>query len=358
MMYDVGFGRKAMMVPCMLHKFGRACKHVLVLGAVLYFTLLPILVVLWTLLPEDNSVLALTNIFAPYLFAPLAVLLPLALLLRLHVLFWPGVGLLVLAGALFVPAMLPTAPRPETQPVLRVATFNQLYSNSDVEGTLAVLLRQDADIIALQELSYPVQQALDELEQRYPYRVLQPHHLPGGLGIVSRYPITQVESLEGIRALRAIVQVDGQPITLINVHPSPPNGLALVRLPFTQLHLPTYDPSRRNEQLAHLLPIIPTIEGPLIVAGDLNTADREQMYQRFAALLHDAHSETAWGPGYTYSNHGWVLGHTYAPLLPRVRLDYIWSSGGLVPVAAHTSCEVAASDHCMVVADLGWQSTP
>jgi endonuclease/exonuclease/phosphatase (EEP) superfamily protein YafD len=342
----------------MLHKYGRACKFIILAVAALYCTLLPILVALWALFPEDNSLLALTNIFAPFLFAPLAILLPLTWLLRLRVLLWPGMGLLILAGVLFVPGMLPTAPGSDTAPVLRVVTFNQLYSNSDVDDTLAVLLRQDADIIALQELSYPVQQALDELEQQYPYRVLQPHHLPGGLGIVSRYPLTQVETLEGIRGLRATVQVEGQPITLINVHPSPPNGSTALRLPYTRFYLPTYDPSRRNEQLAHLLAVIPTIEGPLIVAGDLNTADREPLYNRFAALLHDAHSETAWGPGYTYSNHGWVLGHEYAQWLPRVRLDYIWSSGGLVPVAAHTTCEVEASDHCMVVADLGWQSEP
>jgi endonuclease/exonuclease/phosphatase (EEP) superfamily protein YafD len=328
------------------------------LGGGLYCTLLPILVVLWALFPEDNSLVALTNIFAPYFFVPLAILLPLALVLRLRVLLWPGFGLLVLAGVLFVPAMLPSAPRPETKPVLRVATFNQFYTNSDVDSTMAVLLRQDADIIAVQELSHPVQQALDELEQQYPYRVLQPHHLPGGLGIVSRYPLTQIETLEGIRALRATVQIDDQPITFINGHPSPPAGSALLRLPFTQLYLPTYDPSRRNEQLAHLLAVIPTVEGPLIVAGDLNTADREPMYRRFAALLHDAHAETGWGPGHTYSNHGWGMHGIYAQALPRVRLDYIWSGGGLVPLAAHTNCEIAASDHCMVVADLGWQNAP
>jgi endonuclease/exonuclease/phosphatase (EEP) superfamily protein YafD len=329
-------------------------------GVVFYCMLLLMLVMLWTLFPEDTGVLALTNIFAPYLFAPLAILLPLALLLRSRVLLWPGVSLFVLAGALFVPSMLPSASRPDTDPELRIVTFNQLYSNSDVDSTLAVLLRQDADIIALQELSYPVQQALDELEQQYPYRVLQPHHLPGGMGMVSRYPITQVEELEGIRGLRATVLVDGQPITLLNVHPSPPNGIMELRLPFSQrqVRLPGYDPSRRNEQLAPLLAIIPSIEGPLIVAGDLNTADREPMYRRFAALLHDAHGETGWGPGYTYSNHGWGLNPAYMPVLPRVRLDYIWSSGGLVPVSAYTTCEVAASDHCMVVAELGWQSTP
>jgi endonuclease/exonuclease/phosphatase (EEP) superfamily protein YafD len=37
--------------------------------------------------------------------------------------------------------------------------------------------------------------------------------------------------------------------------------------------------------------------------------------------------------------------------IPLIRIDYVWSAGGVVPAAARVAC-ASRSDHCMVIADL------
>jgi len=330
----------------------RAAHRLILLASALYLLGLGILAALWLLTSWRPAWLVALNIFAPYLLVPLLALLPLALVWRSRTLLALALLYGVAGGVLFVPQMLPVLPRPNMAPALRVVTFNQLYANRDVAGTLDVLLAQDADIIGLQELSPELTYALAQHREQYPYQALNPYELPGGLGLVSRYPLEQVELLEDTRGIRGIVTVDGQQVTLINVHPSPPSGLIGMRVPLMRepLLVGTYDPQRRNAQLARVREIVDATPGPLVLLGDFNTSDREPIYEEFAARLHDAFDEAGWGPGYTYSNH-WRW-------LPQVRIDYIWSSAHLLPLEAQVSCAAHASDHCLVWADLGWQAAP
>jgi endonuclease/exonuclease/phosphatase (EEP) superfamily protein YafD len=330
----------------------RAGRRLFLLASGLYLLGLSAAAALWFLTAWRPDWLVLLNIFAPYLLLPLLALLPLALLWRSRALLALVLVYGVVGGVLLVPQMMPALPRPDAAPALRVVTFNQLFSNRDIAETIEVLLAQDADVIGLQELSPELAHALAQHRERYPYQVLNPYELPGGLGLVSRYPLEQVEPLHDLRGLRAILTVEGQRVTLINTHPSPPGGLVGLRLPFVSepLLVGAYTPHRRNAQLARLLDIVDTTPGPLLLLGDFNTADREPIYQEFAARLHDAFDEAGWGPGYTYSNR-WRW-------LPQVRIDYVWSSAHLPPLEAQVSCEASGSDHCLVRADLGWQAAP
>jgi hypothetical protein len=36
---------------------------------------------------------------------------------------------------------------------------------------------------------------------------------------------------------------------------------------------------------------------------------------------------------------------------PLIRIDYIWSAGGVVPIATRIACS-SESDHCLVIADI------
>jgi endonuclease/exonuclease/phosphatase (EEP) superfamily protein YafD len=327
-------------------RVGQLLRSLLLIGMMIYIISMLMLVVLWNLAPGWTAWLALSNIFAPYLFLPLVVVLPLALLLRAKGVFGASVVLLLVAGVLFVPAVIPSRPLfaaapVSEQPVLRVVTFNQLSSNNDIDGTLAVLLAQDADVIALQELSHAMAEALERHRADYPFQVLDPLDVPGGLGFVSRYPLDTVEPLEGIRAFRTTADIAGQMVTFINVHTSPPLGS--MSIPLTDRQFPGYDPSARNAQLDYLLRVVSN-ERSLIVAGDFNTAPREQMYKSFANALRDAYAETGWGFGQTFPNS--------QRLVPQVRIDYIWTSQDIMPLSATVNCKASGSDHCMLIADL------
>ncbi len=333
-------------------QMARAAHRLILLVSGLYLLGTGILAALWLLTSWRPAWLVALNIFAPYLLLPLLALLPLALVWRSRTLLALGVLYGAAGGVLFVPQMLPVLPRPDVAPALRVVTFNQLYANRDVAGTLDVLLAQDADIIGLQELSPELARALAQHREQYPYQALNPYELPGGLGFLSRYPLEQVELLEGVRGIRGVATVDGRQVTLINVHPSPPSGLVEMRVPLMRdpLLVGAYDPQRRNAQLVRVREVVDATSGPLVLLGDFNTSDREPIYQAFSARLYDAFDEAGWGPGYTYSNH-WRW-------LPQVRIDYILSNSYLPPVEAQVSCAATGSDHCLVRADLGWRAAP
>jgi endonuclease/exonuclease/phosphatase (EEP) superfamily protein YafD len=343
----------------LLHRLYQGITFILT-GLTLFYTLaMLLLAVLWWLLPTRLGIIELTNIFAFIFFLPLPLLVLLALLLRPWLLRLSVVALLVLFLVEMGAAMLPHLPHPapDTPPALRVITFNELFETSDAASKLDVLLAEDADVIALQELTDPLALALAQHTNEYPYQVLHPRAGPPGMGVVSRYPIEHAELAgpeAGFDMQRVVLNVDGTQVTMLNIHPVPPRMHApSTRSRLTSLLLADYDTSIRDAQIAYILKSIRSTTGPLIVAGDLNTSDREPMYAPFDALLHDAYGEAGWGPGFTYSNTLYVRGKTIST--PVVRIDYIFSSSDLVPLEAWVNCEAKASDHCMVVADLGFQ---
>jgi vancomycin resistance protein VanJ len=329
----------------------RATRGLLTGAALLYCITVVTLGLLWGIQADRTWWLALSNVFALFWFVPLLLLVPAALLVRSR---WLRAAVsLALAAflALFGARLLPPLGQPTAGTALRVMTLNQLYSNKNVDALIAAIRAQDADIVALQELSQPMADAiLQQLAAEYPYQLLMPAELDNGQGLLSRYPLREVLREPDYPAQRAIVDIDGQAITLINVHLHAPKieTRRLPRLRPARLVL-DYDTSRRARELPALFRAIDAVEGPLVLLGDFNTGDREPPYAALAARLHDAYAEAAWGFGFTFPADP-VLPGWPAPF-PLVRIDYIWSKGGVVPAAARVVCD-SGSDHCAVVADL------
>jgi vancomycin resistance protein VanJ len=320
-------------------------------GATAYCLAIVGLAILWATAPEARWWIAVTNIFAALLFAPLLVLLPAALLLP----SWWLRGVVAMPLAIFLASfgalLVPPAPAPAEGTPLRVVTFNQLHSNRSTEEIVAAIRAQDADVVALQELSWNVADAAEEqLSDLYPYQQLLQREWPSRLGLLSRYPF-EVGPVDGeVKRQLVTLDVTGSPVTLINVHlPSPEYETTV--LPFRRLALPSgYEPFWREREARHLLATIDEIEGPLILLGDHNTSDREPLYQEFAARLTDVYRETSWGFGHTYPTNRGYFGFRLP--FPLIRIDYVWVRDGVAPVASEVLCETAGSDHCMLVADL------
>ena len=146
------------------------------------------------------------------------------------------------------------------------------------------------------------------------------------------------------------MQVGSVDVTLINVSLASPElkrrrlrALRWVKWPGG------YQTSKRSRDVERLVQVIDLVRGPLVVAGDFNLSDREADYAQFAARLHDAYRETNWGFGHTYPGSLRMAGSSIT--LPLTRIDYIWSTGGVLPAATRVVCG-GASDHCMVIADV------
>ncbi len=289
---------------------------------------------------------ALPNIVAPFLFLPLVVLLPLAFWVR-RGLYLACLGTVVLLFALnFGERLLPRVGVrfPEGEP-LRVMTFNHRKSNEQLEAVRDVILRHDADIVALQELSFPVAaMAHASLSEAYPYRVLEPAPTGSGdgLGILSRFPIDQASTHDAYRGQHVQVRVSGKRVTLINVH---------LNVPFKEdsrgaPRLRNFHPDQREHQMDLLLADVAG-DGPLVVLGDFNLSDNEPSYRRLAASMTDAYRRTQAGFGFSYPVQKHYRG---VPVPPLARIDYVWLKE-LEPYSAALDCQTS-SDHCALIADL------
>ncbi len=321
-------------------------------GATLYCIGIVVFAALWSFAPDAHWSIAFSNIFAAHFFVPLLLLVPAALLLRSRwmsvVTALPLLVFLALFGTRFLPR-LGGAGAGATS--LRVATFNQLYLNANLDDQIEAIRAEHADIVALQELVPPAAEAIERnLKAIYPYQSLNPANNVGGMGLLSRYPLEPVETVEGAQGQWAIARVGEHKITIVNVHVHF-SGIARVRSQrFGSLsYFRMYDTRGRLIQVTALRQAARQVGGGLIMMGDFNTGDREPGHAVLSSDLHDAFGETGIGFGFTFPNNK-RMGPITIPI-PLVRIDYIWTGGPVVPVTAHVNCD-GGSDHCMVVADL------
>jgi endonuclease/exonuclease/phosphatase (EEP) superfamily protein YafD len=306
----------------------------------------------------------LLNAFAAYLFIPLLLLPPLILFCRHHRL-WVGAGAagllwLHLYGALVLPT--PTVQAHAEGPTLRVMTYNLLRHNVVPDGIIASIREADADVVALQELNIPVSRAIiAELGDAYPYRVIDARMDKHGMGVLSRYPLRDTgERLPGSlwfgvpRLLELNFQ--GTRVLLLNIHAistSVGHGGDIDIAPARM----EWSIRQREQQMHRLAELAARHEGPLIVAGDLNTGDQNYAYDIVASELNDAWRVAGVGLGYTFpgaagpgSSRPAIAGIRSPKWL--IRIDYIFSSDHWDTTEAAIGPWYGRSDHRPVVARL------
>ncbi len=283
------------------------------------------------------------------LYAPLPFLCLVLLLTRQHrallLLCLPLAVFVFKYGQLFIPQ--PT----ESGPTLRLMSWNLLYNNENMHGIVHAIEREKPDIIAVQELARPQSYALSKsLEAQYPYQLLRPSDDTSGLGIFSRFPITEgfPAKLSGphCRCQHAFITINSQTIEIINVHPHIPHiytsSIRSFKLPIG------IDSATQRDTFEELVKRIKLRKLPLLVLGDLNTTERQQSYIELSEHLDDAFREAGWGLGLTYPQNYRLR---QVPIPAFMRLDYILYSQEWSANAAWINT-ATGSDHAYVVAEL------
>lgn len=339
-------------------------RHILLTATWLYSGLLLAWFGLHWLYADQLWWLALLNAFVPWFFLPLVILIPLQLLLRntpaAFALLAALLLFLLLYGQLFVPTRLRT-PALHT-PVLRVMSFN-IWGGSHTQETAQVIAdNQFPDLVALQELPPDMADLLvQQFSTLYPYRLLKAGYGNHGMGILSRYPLTVLDSTaltDPAWAVQVVqVAAPGHLFTFYNVHPHGTNILLYwqegvsVRANVAQ----SYQARLRFAQ--KLLGDIQQRSGPILVAGDFNSTDQSAVYQQITTQLLDAHRAAGWGFGHTFpayqgSFHG-------LPIPARLmRIDMLFYTGGFQAIDQHVSPTSGESDHLPIVATLQQQVAP
>lgn len=308
-------------------------------------TIVPLLLLLLSALhtwaPQGHGFIALTQIFAPYLFFALVPLVPLLRARRATMLRSTMLVCLIVFCFRFGSSLVSSPPRAQAnRQQLSALTWNLEKTNRELGAIRDVFAQSGADIVALQELTHEQAQALDadaELRQRYPHRVLDPRRGYHGMGLFSRYPL--VEQGQDSGNTRQWVRLDvgaGTTLTVINAHPS----RAKIRVPLL------YDPRGRDAHIAAVRALAePHLARgePLLVLGDFNVTEREPTYRTLVAGLQDAHLVAGQGPG-----HSWRPAPLKGTSLGLLRIDYLLSSPQLRPLRVKTDCTPRGSDHCSV----------
>jgi vancomycin resistance protein VanJ len=251
-------------------------------------------------------------------------------------------------GPLFTPLPTPAAAEGAS---LTVMTLNVLADNPK-HGELAVAISaEDPDLVALQELEPDAAADLARvLADRYPHQALVPE-VKRGAGVLSKLPLREAEPLqlveEGNWGQRLVVETPFGPITHFNVHPKVPRLVHSVA-GFGPLRLPIdYDSSQRSAEVQQLTELLDQTDGAVLMTGDFNLSEYSRDYRLLRERLEDGYRGAGWGFGLTFPRRGSFPKALPAPW-PVVRLDYVWHSADLEPIAAWVGPS-GGSDHRSVV---------
>ncbi|MCA9894435.1 MAG: endonuclease/exonuclease/phosphatase family protein [Anaerolineae bacterium] len=308
---------------------------------------------------ERLKIVAFADTFAHLLWLPALVLFPVCLLLRkrrLSLTLLPAVAAFVFT---YGPQFLP---RPVTTPAqgepIRLLTFNILSQTHRFEVTDDILIQADADLVAMQEVSYNARSYfLGTHTLDYPYRAFYAtSNAAQGMGILSRYPILEesfwlsdyVPTPRG--TLRVVLDGPSGPITIYNAHPSHP-GRSGSR----------FDPKYRGLEIANLLERARAEDVPVILMGDFNMPDISDDYVSITSEYTDAYRTVGWGMGWTFPDPAGgfptvldiiPLPRRLTPVFPFLRLDYVFYREGIYATHAEVWPTSGRSDHHPLLVDL------
>ena len=230
--------------------------------------------------------------------------------------------------------------------VISVMSFNALNGGAPASDVLDGIDAARPDIVCLQELTPELSAALDErLGGRYPHRLFEPHPDAQGIGIASRYPMSDgavlALGLNFLPAVAATIRVGSQKVHVVCVHFAPPqtgfgHGGNL------------WEKYQRNErfrllQVKTLLEHLETVDAPVLVLGDMN----EWPGQAALTALASAGFSDACGLRNNRCGPTWPGRATN--FLPAVfRIDYVLGRGVAFTQAA--VLDAGGSDHYPVAA--------
>lgn len=334
-----------------------ALERVMLALTLPYSVALVLLMAVQVVFPQRSGVLALTQVFAPYLFVPTLAWLP---LIRLRRVRWLPAALAA-CGAVFLlrfglPQVAGGAAQSAAASHITVMNWNvHMCCGAEQQAgrVRPVLLARPADVVVLEEAHWSWLRDDAAVRQVYPHQLHNVYRGSWGIIVLSAMPILDYEIPSDpanpdrwIRWIKARIEVaPGRDIVLVAAHPEVPQANP-------SLPVLGYDPAGRDAMIGDMRRIIDPLlrEGqPVLVAGDMNTSEREPAYQDLSAGLQDAHRMVGSGWG-----HSWGLTRGTA-LPPLLRLDYLFSSPELAPQSLVTDCAPRGSDHCVITGVFAWR---
>jgi vancomycin resistance protein VanJ len=328
----------------------------LVTLARVYFTFLLGWVILRALAGDRWWWLFMFNSLALYLFAPLPVILIVAILGRRRDV-WMGLSVSLVAAVYLFGGLFwcKSTALHAAGTSLTVMSYNILGYNENSAAVVAAIRASNADVVTLQELNPLIAEAIQrELTAEYPYQALDPQWGVTGMGTISRYPLRSTgASLPGawVGAPQVLtLDWDGASVVVLHPHPFATNVDLPARMESTV--------RERERQAQAIADFVAKRPGPLIAPMDLNASDQSVAYGIVSRVLVDSWREAGWGLGHTFpgaaSPGSSRLSIAGVPVIPMwmVRIDYVFHSRHWRAVSAEIGPWDGVSDHRPIVAKL------
>lgn len=234
------------------------------------------------------------------------------------------------------------APKPGAISV-RVMTINMLFGHADPQS-IAELAADHADILLVQELTPEAAEALSAAgtERNFPYHALDARPHAAGVGVYSRYPISDSTRIGGFQLalVSARVRVEGVPreATVASVHfaapwPQPIDGW---HSDFAAFPRTLADFAAQSG------------DGPALIGGDFNaTIDMRPFRELLTGGYRDASEQAGTGRQFTYPSNRRIP--------PFMGIDHILTRNATAVSTA--TVEVPDSDHRALLATVMVPST-
>lgn len=220
---------------------------------------------------------------------------------------------------------------------LRLLTQNVRFDNPSSSELARNITNNDPDVIFLQELSYPVFDALQQTGalDPYPYRMTAPSYSVMGMGTFSKTPLIDARTVAtaGWPDLTADTIINGHRVNLYNVH---------VRAPVDG------GPQHWYQQLASVRDYERTHAGQVVIAGDFNATWGHGPLRSIAT---NGYRDAAIDLGRGYSRT-WPVDTALARKIGGlIRIDHVFVSRGVQPIRADEN-PGRGSDHKAIIVDL------
>lgn len=264
------------------------------------------------------------SLFRPFAVPALALFSVLLLLTGPRRLSVAGLMIAVGGGVTLVPPA-PASIAPEGARVYGIYQKNLLFRLPATAPVADDILSSGADFVTLQELHRRNRPILDALRGTYPHQHFCPFAAVGGIAVLSRYPGIEDQTIcvEGAGLAGMQVSTPDGPLWLVSLH----------------LHWPY--PYGQARQVEDLLPVLESLDGPVVLGGDFNMVAWSHSVR---AIARATKTENAGRVGGTLALSYIVDGENILQGMPGLPIDHV-----LVPQdAAKISAERLArlgSDH-------------
>ncbi|MFW0776869.1 MAG: endonuclease/exonuclease/phosphatase family protein [Rickettsiales bacterium] len=257
-------------------------------------------------------------------------------------LMWQSAAILLLACFFIWPVFSiyssPAVSVGEKKDTLRILQFNISYGNEHfLTRAIPWIIKQDADIVVLQEINAARAADLEALERRYPWSKIEVNidRSAFGTAIFSRLAVDKYDYIDtGERwnhyAFLELRTNSGLPLSLYTIHPPPPVTPSFAKQRINELEL-----------MGRVIEQDPVIHKVLV--GDFNST---VFSPHFAALTTNT--------GLYHAQQGYRFDGTWPTFLPaplRIGIDHLLASKSIRIEARDVGPDLG-SDHAPVVSQL------